>query len=102
MAEHIATNVCKKHHLQMETLIWLEHYPPRKDSVFHPEPHGSWDLVSFKIEKASIHGYWDYPKGVCVFTSPNDNRYRQNKKIDLLRAIPPYSKNSSTRARQFL
>ena len=70
MAEHIATNVCKKHHIQMETLIWVEHYPPRKDSVFHPEPHGSWDLVSFKIEKAPIHGYWDYPKGVCVFTSP--------------------------------
>ena len=70
MAEHIATYVCRDYEIDMGNMIWIEHYPPRKDSVLRPEPDGSWDLCWFTIVETPARGYWDEPKGKNVFVSP--------------------------------
>ena len=67
-AEHIATEVCKKYDIPQEKLVWIEHYDYRDDSVGDREE--TWDLVSFNSERTPIRGYWDYPRGEMVFTSP--------------------------------
>ena len=67
-AEHIATEVCKKFDIPMEKLIWIEHYG--RESFHSRDREETWDLVSFKREQAPVRGFWDYPRGEMVFTSP--------------------------------
>ena len=91
LAEHIATYVCRKHDIKFEELIWIEHYPPRiehypprKDSALMPEPHGSWDLTWFTIDKAPIANYWHEPKGTEVLIRPRWNHLAVEMKDRLI------------------
>ena len=67
-AEHIATEICKAHEIPMLKLVWIEHYDHQS---FHSrDREETWDLVLFKRERTPVRGYWDYPSGEMVFTSP--------------------------------
>lgn len=65
-AEHIATRVCQQHNIEMIKLVWIEHYD-RQVKIGKKE---TWDLVTFTREKTPVRGYWEYPRGQMVFTSP--------------------------------
>ena len=68
MAEHIATEVCKAHEIPMLQLVWIEHYS--HESFRSRDRDETWDLATFKRERTPVRGYWDYPSGQMVFTSP--------------------------------
>lgn len=66
MAEHIATHVCRHYGIDIEKLVWIEHYPER-EGIRRKE---TWDICWFTIAEAPIIGYWDEPKGNKVFIRP--------------------------------
>ena len=68
-AEHIATEVCKQYEIPMLKLVWIEHYD-RTKFKYDDEHEETWDLCSFTRERTPVRGYWDYPSGEMVFTSP--------------------------------
>ena len=45
-AEHLATAMCKQHHLKPEDVIWIEHYPEAKD-----RRKESFDIVRFSVDE---------------------------------------------------
>ena len=81
-AEHIATEVCKAYEIPQDKLVWIEHYD-RKRSYLRT-PSETWDLVSFKREKTPVRGYWEYPSGAMVFTSPKWQALTEEQKTRLV------------------
>ena len=67
-AEFIATEVCKQYEIPQEKLVWIEHYEHKS---FHSrDREETWDLVAFNSKTTPVTGYWEYPRGETVFTSP--------------------------------
>ena len=82
-AEHIATEVCKAHEIPMLKLVFIEHYD-RTKYKYDDEHAETWDLVSFSRERTPVRGYWDYPRGEMVFTSPKWQHLTEAQKDRLI------------------
>lgn len=55
MAERLAGLVCEEWGINVERLLWIEHYPEGKSDSLDDASAESWDLVTFQIRGGHLH-----------------------------------------------